>query len=188
VITLCGKLVHLVPFDSSIHLPLLLAWRNEASFLANCTHHRNKLSFEEFEAELHNDFRNDRYEQYLIFREGKFIGTIYSYDLKKTDGYIFVTTYVAIEARGTLACFEAFTLYLFHLFSSVPSLHKIYVEVYSYNTVSHKILIKAGFQEEGCFREHRLFGGQRHDLYRLAFYRNQLDSVRKQIERVMVQK
>jgi len=36
----------------------------------------------------------------------------------------------------------------------------------------------AGLKEEGVFKGHRFFGGERHDVVRFAAYRDSLDRIR----------
>lgn len=152
-------------------LPILHNWRNSDHFMTFCSTRRNRVGIDEFKQELTSDFRKDRHVQCLITRMEKPIGTIYSYGLNKTDGYVYITTYLAIgnECKGYGAI--ALALFMKYLFESF-GLYKIYTEAYSYNTLSLKTMRNAGFSEEGVFKGHRLIDGERYDLVRLAFFRD----------------
>ncbi len=180
-----GRIVRLIPLTPS-HIEILSSWRNSDDYITMCTNRRNIVTQEELKAELDKDFATDRHEQYMIFhqRSQSFIGTIYSYGLKKCDGYVFVTTFLAPEGRSGFVGFESFALMSQHLFQSIHNLHKIYTEVYEYNTASFLPLIRAGFKEEGRFKEHRFWNKRRWDVFRLAFYRTQLNDAERLIRRL----
>lgn len=154
-------------------LPTLHRWRNDPSFIGACSTRRNEVFPESFQAELASDFARDRHLQCLVLRHGTPLGTVYSYGLNRTDGYLFVTTYIVppMNHRGYGA--EAFILFLSHLFDTL-SLYKAYADVYSYNLHSLTCLKKGGFTEEGRFVGHRLYNGRRYDLLRLAIFRSQM--------------
>lgn len=161
-------------------LEALWRWRNSLSFRKLCSVRRDEIGLEDFERELVADFERDRHEQFMI-RENcgrTAIGTIYSYNLNLDDGFVFMTVFLeeAWVRKGYGA--DAFVLFLHHLFESHP-LHKIYTEVYGYNETSLSAMLGGGFVEEGRFKEHRVFDGRRWDLIRLAFYRRQLESIRR---------
>jgi RimJ/RimL family protein N-acetyltransferase len=155
-------------------LPILYKWRNSSHFIDSCSTRRNIIDFGKFKEELISDFQKDRHIQCMIRLTKKPIGTIYSYNLNKTDGYVFVTTYLEIgnERKGYGAV--AFSLFVNFLFQSLD-LYKVYCDVYSYNTESLKVLKNAGFVEEGIFKGHRLLNSKRYDLVRLAFFREMLE-------------
>lgn len=155
------------------HFPTLFQWRNEPDFMALCSTRRNRVTFDEFVAELHRDFQNDRSYQCLIARGNDYIGTLYCYNLNRTDGFTFFTIYMAAAYRRCGYGAEATALFLSYLFTEYH-LYKIYAEAYSYNEGSLRALLSGGFVEEGRFRQHRLHNGKRHDLIRLAFFRKQL--------------
>ena len=159
-------------------IPILCEWRNDARFMSHCSTRRNNVLLRDFEKEIEFDFGRDRYLQCMIFKREKPVGTIYSYNLNRTDGYVFVTIYIVgdYEKRGYGV--EAFALFLFHLFQTIQ-LYKVYVEVYSYNQHSLDCLKKAGFIEEGRFKGHRFYQNQRHDLIRFAFFRKDLLNLKK---------
>jgi RimJ/RimL family protein N-acetyltransferase len=165
------------------HLPTLFLWRNTADFMALCTTRRNTVSLEEFEAELASDLRKDRHIQFLIIRRNEYIGTIYSYNLNRTDGHVFVTIYMAESWRNKGYGAEAMIVFFEYLFREY-NLYKVYVEIYSYNLESLSALINGGFTEEGRFCGHRLYNGERYDLIRMTFFRNQLKNCSHLVKRL----
>lgn len=180
-----APLVVLSPLNES-HLQTLFDWRNSSDFLQYCTNRRKILTLEEFKKELQKDFSFDRHRQYIISKKSdcEMIGTIYSYSFKPVDGNIFISTYLKTNSRSAIYGFESTTVFCLWLFSEYESLHKIYMDVYEYNSISLSSLKKAGFVEEGRFKEHRLYDGKRWDMFRLAFYRSQLGSSKRFIDRV----
>lgn len=154
-------------------LQILFKWRNSSHYMNSCSTRRNILDLDQFKNELISDFKKDRHIQYMIKFGLKPIGTIYSYNLNKTDGFVYVTTYLekGNEHRGYGAI--AFSLFVNFLFESLE-LFKIYCDVYSYNTESLKVLKNAGFVEEGVFKGHRFLNNKRYDLIRLAFFKEML--------------
>lgn len=165
------------------HLPTLFEWRNSDDFMALCSTRRNQVSLGEFKAEISSDLKRDRHSQFLIVRKGEYIGTIYSYNLNRTDGHTFVTIFIVESWRNKWYGAEAMVVFLEHLFREFV-LYKVYAEVYSYNHESLRALMSGKFIEEGRFRGHRLYGGKRHDLIRLAFFRSQLSDSARLVERL----
>ena len=159
-------------------LDILCEWRNTNSFRNLCSTRRNQVDKKEFLDELRSDFKNDRCIQFVIFENDSRIalGTVYAYGLNQTDGHVFGTIYLDDKRTNKGYGIEAFRLFGQHIFE-LYGLHKLYAEVYAYNQHSLYLLKKAGFVEEGCFKEHRLMNGVRHDLIRLSFFRTQLDEV-----------
>ena len=71
--------------------------------------------------ELKRDFERDRHLQFMIERksDSKLIGTIYSYNYKRADGYAFITTFIVNGFRKRGYGAEADALFLMHLFKSL---------------------------------------------------------------------
>lgn len=154
-------------------IKILHSWRNDKIFTGFCSTRRNLVSMEEFTVELKNDFAVDRHLQCIIRKVNEPIGTIYAYNLNRTDGFIFFTIYLLEKYEKSGYGVEAVTMFMLYLFNNLP-LHKIYADVYSYNIHSIKILRKSNFIEEGKFVGHRLYQEKRYDLIRFSFFRNQL--------------
>lgn len=157
-------------------LEVLSQWRNSDPFQRLCSTRRNSVTMEEFEQELRGDFIRDRYQQLIGLKkkDQQPVGTIWAYGLNSTDGYVFLSIFIdpIYEKRGYGV--DLFLAQMQVLFDSLPNLHKIYTEAYSYNLHSLALMKKFGFAEEGVFREHRVYEGERYDLHRLAFYREQM--------------
>jgi RimJ/RimL family protein N-acetyltransferase len=157
-------------------LDKLYVWRNSDLFCQYCSIRRNKLQdIEQFKSELKSDFSKDRHAQLIAIkrRNNIPIGTIWTYNLNLTDGYVFVTTYIDNEFQKNGYGVELFGIVVYSLFLEFQHLNKIYTEAYSYNLHSLTIMKRFGFLEEGVFKEHRLVDGNRYDLHRLSFYRQQ---------------
>lgn len=180
--TLKGRFVTLQEITED-DVSTLFRWRNDPIFTGYCSTRRNLVDIVQFRRELRSDLEKDRHLQCIILRKQNPVGTIYSYNLNQTDGYVFVTLYITEPfcKRGYGAeTLGLFTLYLFQEFG----LYKIYVEVYSYNWSVLQALLKSGFEEEGRFKGHRVFENRRYDLVRLAFFRDKLEHVRRFVERL----
>lgn len=155
------------------HLPTLYLWRNSSDFMELCSTRRNRISAKAFQAELQCDLKKDRHRQFLIVRKGELIGTLYSYNLNRTDGYAFVTIFIAEQWRSGGYGAQAMIVFLEYLFRE-HGLHKVYAEAYSYNSESLRALSSGGFVEEGRFVDHRLLREKRYDLVRFAFFKRQV--------------
>ncbi len=160
-------------------LEQLRLWRNSKDFQTYCSSRSNQVTQEQFLKEFQQDFKKDRHQQFIIVRrrDGKSIGTIFSYNLNTHDGHVFITVFIDEQYRRFGYGAIAIVLFGLHLFQTLE-LHKIYCDVYSYNAYSLKALIGAGFVEEGRFREQKLLDGQRFDVIRLAFFQKQITSIR----------
>ncbi|MBU6490731.1 GNAT family N-acetyltransferase [Patescibacteria group bacterium] len=156
------------------HLPILFLWRNSDDFMGLCSTRRNVVSLDEFKKELQSDFSRDRHLQFMIVRKDEYIGTLYSYNLNRTDGHAFATIFIAEGWRDKGYGAEAMIVFLEYLFREYR-LYKVYAEVYSYNLKSLRALTSGRFVEEGRFRGHRLYQGERHDLIRMAFFESQVE-------------
>jgi len=176
----------ILSFAQDSDIEALLRWRNSESFLRFCTLKRNKVTLEEFKQELLEDLNHDRFCQMIIRKKfaSNSIGTIYCYNLNRHDGYAFITIYIDDNSQRIGYGAEAFALFFCHIFKLIPELHKIYVEVYEYNTRSISCLVRAGFVEEGRFKEHKLFESKRYDLIRFAFFRRDLAKTRQRIKKL----
>ncbi len=172
-----NRVVSLREIEAS-DLPQLHAWRNDSCWLLRCSHRRTAVSFEEFVAELENDFNFDRHLQMVIelISSKESIGTIWSYGYRPDDSIASVSIFLAEKFR--LRGFGIYAMFLFlqHLFDKYE-LFKVYTDVYSYNRESLSLLDRFGFVREGTFADHRLADGKRYDLIRFALFRSQLANV-----------
>lgn len=165
------------------HVPMLYLWRNSSDFMELCSTRRNQISAEAFRVELQSDLKKDRHHQFLIVRKDELIGTLYSYNLNRTDGYVFVTIFIAERWRSSGYGAEAMIVFLEYLFREY-GLHKVYAEAYSYNSESLHALSNGGFIEEGRFVGHRLLHEKRYDLVRFAFFRGQIGESAPLVKRI----
>lgn len=167
-------------------LSILFGWRNDENFIQNCSNRRNKVDYEEFIKEFTKDFERDRHIQFMVerIRDKNPIGAVYSYGYKSVDKYAFITTYLADGFRKFGYGAEALALFLEYLFETF-GLHKIYFEVYEYNAESLKGIVKAGFVEEGRFKEQRLWNGKRYDVLRYAVFRNDIPRILEFIDKLI---
>ncbi len=170
---------------TSADMAILWDWRNQDRFMSLCSTRRNTVSLDQFRTEIERDFSRDRHLQFIIRRkrDGEPIGTIYTYGFNKTDSHVFVTIFVIEEVEGFGYGPEALTVFLKYLFSELK-LHKVYLEVYEYNTHSTDCIRSAGFNEEGRFREHRRVGDKRYDLIRFAIYLHHLKEQEQLLNRL----
>lgn len=176
--------VRLRPLENA-DIPLLHKWRNCERYMAFCSIRRMPVSEEQFRDELKTDFENDRHLQFMIEVQSsqKIVGTIFSYNLNRIDGYVFVTVFIdeQFEKRGHGP--QAFILLIEFLFKSLP-IEKIYIEVYGYNDHSLANLTKKLFEKEGHFKHHRFWDGSRHDMMRYAIYRDKTETIKKFLQRL----
>ncbi len=176
--------IRLRPLEES-DLRTLYVWRNESEFLSLFSPRRTVVSYEKFVAEHKRDMERERHLQFIAENEEKAeaLGTIYSYNLNLVDGYVFMGGYMPKETRGfdygAICC----ALYISYLFEFFP-LHKIYFEALGYNKFSLPMLQNFGFIEEGRFKEHRFYDGERHDLIRMAAYREGLEKIQSLLSRL----
>lgn len=176
--------VRLRPLEES-DIRTLYIWRNESDFLSLFSQRRTVVSYEKFVAEHKRDMERERHLQFIaeIAGKNKVLGTIYSYNLNLVDGHVFIGGYMPKDTRGfgygAISC----ALYIAYLFEFFP-LHKIYFEALGYNKFSLPLLQNFGFVEEGRFREHRFYDGGRHDLVRMAVYRDGLGKIQSLLSKL----
>ena len=161
--------VKLRPLEDN-DLKTLYIWRNQSDFLSLFSPRRTVISYEKFVVEHKRDMERERHLQFAeIVWRNRVLGTIYSYNLNLVDGHVFMGGYMPPDTRGLGYGAISCALYISYLFEFFP-LHKIYFEVLGYNKFSLPLLQNFGFVEEGRFKEHRFYDGERHDLIRMAVY------------------
>ncbi len=176
--------VRLRPLAES-DLQTLYVWRNQSEFLSLFSPRRTVVSYEKFVAEHKRDMERERHLQFIaeVAGENKVLGTIYSYNLNLVDGNVFIGGYMPEGTRGLGYGAISCALYISYLFEFFP-LHKIYFEAFGYNKFSLPMLRNFGFVEEGRFKEHRFYNGERHDLIRMAVYRDGLGKIQSLLSRL----
>jgi RimJ/RimL family protein N-acetyltransferase len=132
---------------------------------------REAVNAEQFMAELDRDFKFDRHLQLMICRipDEQVVGTIYSYNLNRADGHVFITTYIDDAHRNSVFAVRALALFASYLFEEF-GLYKIYCEVYSHNRACLPLFEKSGWAKEGVFIGHKKIGNDRSDLVRFTFF------------------
>jgi RimJ/RimL family protein N-acetyltransferase len=97
----------------------------------------------------------DRREQFIIEdRQGNPIGAIHLYGLSKEHQNAFITICIVEQKQNSGYGIEAFVLYLCYMIEKY-NFHKVMADVYSHNSHALHLLSKAGFIEEGYFKDHR---------------------------------
>jgi RimJ/RimL family protein N-acetyltransferase len=157
----------------------LYRWRNEETFLRMFASKRAVVSESQFVEEQKRAFQSDRHIQYLIvLHQGHVVvGTLFTFSLNLTDGYVFLNTYIDERFRNRGYGPEASVLVSCYMFDFFP-IHKVYYEAFSYNLPSLSMIRTAGLVQEGVFKGHRFCEGQRHDVHRFALHRDSLDHIR----------
>ena len=166
---LTGKHIKLVPY-SDRYLDFVYGMESNLDERYLWSDARAYVSKEEFAEGFHRKIERDYFNYFIIAStEGQPLGVIYAYRYHPWDHFLYLTTYVVKEARGTYAAAEGGILminYLFHYYR----LNKIYTLVYDYNKDSLNYQLNAGFSEEGLLKRHRYYAGQFHDAHLLALY------------------
>ena len=176
-----GKLV-LRPVVEEKDLPVLFGWRNDPTTLFLWSPRYYPVSFEQFRQEFLDDTVRQGRIQMIVELEGRIIGTIYFYDYSLNDRNGFLGIYLEPQATGHGHGVIALALFLEYLFAYL-NLKKVYANAYNFNPASFKPLEKAGFKLEGCLEGHRYFQGEYHDQCIYAFYREQLEIVKRILTR-----
>lgn len=128
--------------------------------------------FEDFERIFIDELRSFYHLFKVVKNEKKeIIGFVYSYNYRETDGHCSIVTYVDERYQATGAGIEASMMFIKMLFKQYP-LRKIYTQVYEYNEQSLICNQKAGFQEEGCYKEYRFHNGEYWDMHILSMTRD----------------
>lgn len=166
-------------------LQTLYVWRNQSDFLRLFSPRRTVVSYEKFVAEHKRDTERERHLQFIAEKAGKskVLGTVYSYNLNLVDGHVFIGGYMPGDTRGLGYGAISCALYISYLFEFFP-LYKIYFEAVDYNKFSLPMLRNFGFIEEGRFREHHFYNGERHDLIRMAVYRGGLEKIQSLLSKL----
>lgn len=158
---------------SDENIPQLFKWRNSISFVQYLTTRPLSPDIDSFILELKKDFNTDRHQQFIIFKDTHYIGTIYSYSYNSIDKFCFISIYVDDRytklGHGIKACL-LFCNYLFEKFG----LFKIYFDVYEYNTAIINLLNRQNIISEGRFYKQHLKEGKRFDVFRFAIYSEQI--------------
>lgn len=99
----------------------------------------------------------------ILLATNQLIGSVWLHDIDKSNRRARLGTLIGLKkywdkGLGT----EAKTLVLNYAFSKLH-LHRIYVDVYSFNKRNIRVNKKLGFRKEGVKREHLYLGGRYYD-------------------------
>ncbi len=154
-------------------LEKMLEWRNEKSFINGCTHRDSNISMDEFYKELEEDYLFDRKDQVQVLHKKlkELIGTLWSYKWNKKEKSIYITTYINKKFQKKSIGPDAFSLYLKYLFEE-KDIEKVYTEVYGNNELSLKTMLSGGFEIIENDEKSRIKKGEKTDLIKLVFDKN----------------
>lgn len=158
---------------TSLDTPFIVKWRNTPEV-------REQFIFREvFTAEIHERWLNTKVAsgevvQYIIedTGTGKPVGSVYFRDVdmqhKSAEYGIFIGEG---DARGKGLGTEAARLFIDYGFRTL-GLHRISLRVLAGNERAHRSYIKAGFKDEGLFRDMVFVDGAYHDVIFMAVLSN----------------
>jgi RimJ/RimL family protein N-acetyltransferase len=152
------------------HLKQLHQWETDIESQHLWSGRRAVLSDMDYEAGLRKWIDNYCLAYFVLESNGQPIGFVYASNANLTDGWAYITVFIASENRDSGWGAKSFVAFSHFLFASYP-LRKIYCDVYGYNNASKSSLITGGFVEEGVMRCHKFFAGEYHDLHRFAMFR-----------------
>lgn len=101
----------------------------------------------------------------------KVIGTIFIHDQNFDNEYASISAYLIPGERKKTHGIEAYFLAFNYIFSNLP-IRKLYMDVFSYNLDSIKLIEKAGFNLEGKFIQHRKLESGFADQLRYSFFKS----------------
>lgn len=165
-----GRHIKLVPADDK-YLDFIYAAETDLSEKNLWSDTRNVPARDTFADEFHDRLEHYYFAYFIIVSNDcdEPLGFVYAAQYSPWDRHLYVTIYVSKASRRNIVASEAGLLMIDYLFSYYD-LHKIYSIVYDYNTTSLEFQKKAGFIEEGLFREHRYYNGKFHDVHLMALY------------------
>lgn len=108
---------------------------------------------------------------YIIKIHGERAGFVHSYQFRLGDGHCKICVYIDKPYRSRGVGGLALVKFLHILFRDYP-LRKVILEIFDYNKQSLTSNLQAGFEEEGCIKGYRYFGGDYYDLHILSMDRN----------------
>jgi RimJ/RimL family protein N-acetyltransferase len=175
---LVGKNVQLTSFKEE-YLPTLESWYNDTGFLRL---YDVVSTFPQSQAQLKEmllDTRRSR-DRYIfairIIKEDKFIGVTGFENILWNNGNAVI--YIGIgdnSFRGKGLGMEALSLAMEFGFQEL-NLHRIQLNVLSYNKPAIALYERLGFKKEGTYREFVHRDGKRHDMYLYGILRNEWHS------------
>lgn len=154
----------LIPLDESM-LDLVLQWRNMPVIRQNM-YSSHVISRDEHLAWYRRGLEDPTIRHYVYVRDNEPAGFVYFTGCVPQQGNAFWGFYAAPEAppgTGLEMELEA----LDHAFGPL-GLHKLNCEVIAFNRTVINLHLRAGFREEGLFRDYHRDGERYHDVVRLG--------------------
>lgn len=126
-------------------------------------------------------------DQLAITVDGEVIGLVNAHKADLASGTAWLGLVTADEWHHTGVGITAAIIFIDRLYSNLPELRKLYAEVNETNLKDFASLVRRGYAaDEGCLREHVLYGGQPFDVHNLCIDREVwMEKVRPKIRRLM---
>ena len=132
---------------------------------------RKGSTFEEQKAWFEGYAKNENDQRFIIEADGKPVGIVGLTDINPVDKNGMLYIIIGEDGFRGLGLGRKGCEYIIKFGFNNLKLHKIYLEVNSYNQNAHKLYEKLGFREEGRFKEHIFFNGQYYDEIYMALFR-----------------
>lgn len=174
-----GDLV-LRPLDEEKDMDLLFQWRNDLTYLALWMPQRYPVSKEEFKAEFERFQRTIEHIRLIIIKDGKTVGTVYSYNCNLTHGWVYIATYLRPEFRKKGIGPKAWALFVEYLFDNFP-FRKVYCDVYGFNNLSLSTLKSGSLEVQAQLPKHIFWQGLYYDMYIMALTRENLGIIKSHL-------
>lgn len=121
----------------------------------------------------------DRYDFFIRLDDGEAIGEVVLKDLDPDTGRASMRIALFSSTRcGQGYGTEAVRRLLDFAFGEL-GLHRVELEVYSYNERARRSYLKCGFKEEGRLREAVIAEGRRHDIVLMGILRGEHEAARR---------
>jgi RimJ/RimL family protein N-acetyltransferase len=154
------------------HFPLLYDWITDSENIMLWSNVREFPDREYYYNFLRLKVEFNFVTQFVITKahSEKPIGTIFIHDQNFDDEYASISAYLIPEERKKTYGMEAYFLTFNYVFSELP-IRKLYMDVFSYNFESIKLIEKVGFNLEGKFIDHRKIENGFADQLRYSFFK-----------------
>lgn len=167
---LCGDKIVLRPIRDA-DTELIVKWRNNDRV-------RNNFIYRgPFTEAIHNQWMQDKVKtgeviQYIIEYGKTPVGSVYYRDLDYQNNSAEFGIFIGEDnAIGKGVGKESIPLFL-TLGFQVLGLHRVSLRHLAQNEIAHRLYLKTGFREEGCFKDLVFLDGQYHDVVFMAVIDN----------------
>jgi UDP-4-amino-4,6-dideoxy-N-acetyl-beta-L-altrosamine N-acetyltransferase len=155
----------------------IIKWRNNPQVSENFIY-RKGLTREDHIYWMKNKVETGKVAQFIIVEKesGKDIGSVYlrdiDYNYSKAEFGIFIGDEDAHgKGYGTQA-----TMHILEYAFSELKLNKVFLRVFSYNAGAIRCYEKAGFTNEGCFRQDVIIDGKPYDIVFMGFLKSEWEA------------